>query len=299
MHALKFLALAALMCALMPASASAQKAPAKKSVVLAPLSSLSVSKPKALVAIEKKIEAGLAGVPNVSVVTARQAAAKAFEAKRPDLRTCEGAPACLAELGTLVSAQFTVYAEVGGLGDAQVVYLKLIDAKSSKEIRSTLIELSASGDAKANSIAAATRLLAPETYVGTLKVSTPVEGAIIYVDGQKRGTTPSKAITGAVGSHALRVTHPEHRDYVRFVDIDFAKVTDVTAELQPLPGVSQRLSREGVIGGAGAAAGPPQTTPWYLRWYTIAGGVTAVGVTSAILFGAFGGGIDFDRERTL
>jgi hypothetical protein len=268
-------------------------------VVLAPLSSLSVSKPKALVAIEKKIEAGLAKVPNVTVVTARQAASKAFNAKRPELRVCEGAPACLADLGTLVSAQFTVYAEVGGLGDAQVVYLKLIDATSKKEIRSTLIELSASGDAEASSLAAATRLLAPETYVGSLQVTTPVKGAIIYVDGQKRGTTPSKAISGPVGSHALRVTHPEHRDYVRFVDIDFGKVTPVTAELQPLPGVSQRLSREGVIGGSGIAAGPSQATPWYLRWYTIAGGVTAVGVTSAIIFGVIGGGIDFDTERTL
>jgi hypothetical protein len=299
MRALKSLALGALACALLPASANAKGAPAAKSVVLAPLSSLSVSKPKALVAIEKTIEAGLAKVPKVTLVTARKAAAKADQAKRPELRSCEGSPTCLAELGTLVSAQYAIYAEVGGLGDAQVVYLKLIDVKAAKELRSTLIELSSSGDANANSLAAATRLLAPKTYVGTLKVETPVRGAVIYVDGQKRGTTPSKAISGTVGSHALRVTHPEHSDYVRFVDIEFGKTTSVSPELKPLPGVSQRLSREGIIGGTGSGVGKSHATPWYLRWYSIAGGVAVVGVSSAILFSAFGGDINFDAEKNL
>jgi hypothetical protein len=300
MHALKRLALTALLCAALPASAEAKKAPAAKSVVLAPVSSLSASKPKALTKIEKTIEAGLAKVPKVTVVNARSAAAKADKAKRPELRSCEGEPACLAELGTLVSAQYTVYAEVGGLGDAQVVYLKLIDVKSAKEIRSTLIELSSSQDAKAKSVEAAIRLIAPETYVGSLQVKTSVKGAIIYLDGQKRGTTPSKSISGAVGSHALRVTHPEHRDYVRFVDLEFGKATDITAELQALPGVEQRLAREGVIGGGKTGPrGPVRETPWYFRWYSIAGGAAAVGVTSAILFGVLGGGIDFDTEKNL
>lgn len=300
MHALKTLALTALLCAALPASAEAQKATATKSVVLAPVSSLSASKPKALTRIEKTIEAGLAKVPKVKVVNARTAASKAEKAKRPELRSCEGEPTCLAQLGSLVSAQYTVYAEVGGLGDAQVVYLKLIDVKSAKEIRSTLIELSSSQDAKAKSAEAAIRLIAPKTYVGSLNIKTSVKGAIIYLDGQKRGTTPSKTISGSVGSHALRVTHPEHRDYVRFVDLAFGKATDITAELQPLPGVEQRLALEGVMGGgATGLGGPVRETPWYFRWYTIAGGVTAVGVTSAILFSAFGGDIDFDTEKSL
>jgi hypothetical protein len=233
-------------------------------------------------------------------VTARTASASSLKAKRPELRICEGEPGCLADLGKLVSASYTVYAEVGGLGDAQVVYLKLIDVAQGKEIRSTLIELSSKGNSKEQSIAAATRLLAPETYEGSLQVTTPVQGAIIYMDGQKRGTTPSKSITASVGSHALRVTHPEHRDYVRFVDIAFGQETEVNAELLPLPGVSQRLSREGIIGGGNpGAGGPVRATPWYLRWYTVAGGVAVVGVTSAIIFGALGGDIDFETEKNL
>ncbi len=268
--------------------------------MLAPVSSLSGSKPKALVAIEKTIEAGLTQVPNVTLVRARTAAEKADSAKRPDLRSCEGAPACLAELGTLVSVQYSVYAEVGGLGDARVVYLKLVDVATKKELRSTLLELSSSHDAKANSLAAATRLLAPETYVGTIDVSTPVKGAVIYLDGQKRGTTPSKAISSSVGSHALRVTHPEHRDYVRFIDIEFGKATKITTELQPLPGVSQRLSREGIIGGTGGTGfGKVEQTPWYFRWYTVAGGAAVLGVTSAIITFVVFDGIDFDAQRKL
>lgn len=297
MHALSSITIAALAIALGSSTAQAQKAPASTSVVLAPVSSLSVAKPKALIQIEKTIESGLSTVPGVRLVTARSAAEKASKAKRPELRTCEGDTGCLAALGGLVSASYTVFAEVGGLGDAQVVYLKLIDVATAKEIRSTLIELSSSEDAKAKSSAAATRLLTPDAYTGVLKITTPVKGAVIYLDGQKRGTTPSKPIKGSVGSHALRVTHPEHRDYVRFVDIDFGKATTLKAELQPLPGVSQRLSLEGVIGGGSAGPqGPIGGTPWYLRWYTITGGAVVVGVTSAIIFGALN---DFDSFETV
>ncbi len=305
----KPLAIAALVFSLAPASAEAKKAPAKKapaakkaattSVVLAPLSSLSVAKPKALVAIEKTIEAGLAKVPNLSLVNARSAAAKADKAKRPELRTCEGAPACLAELGVLVGTQYVIHAEVGGLGESQIIYLKLIATNTGKEVRSTLIELASGGDSAAESLAAATRLLAPETYLGKLALSTKVKGATIYLDGQKRGTTPSKTISASVGSHAIRITHPEHRDFVRFIDLKFGEQTKVTADLQLLPGVSRRLALEGVIGGGGAALGPVGSTPWYYRWYSIAGGATAITVTSAVIFALIGDKIDSEDVRDL
>jgi hypothetical protein len=295
--------IAALVLALAPAGASAKKAPttASKSVVLAPVSSLSASKPKALVAIEKTIEQGLASIPKLKVVTARSAVQMANTAKKPELRSCEGEPVCLAQLGTLAGTQYVVYAEVGGLGESQVIYLKLIDVAQGKEIRSTLIEVSSNSDTKTASNAAATRLLVPEKYVGSLVVKAKVKGAIVYVDGQKRGTTPAKAISGSVGSHAIRITHPEHRDYVRFVDLQFGKQTEIKVELKMLPGVSKRLALEGVIGGGGGggnvntAAGE---TPWYLRWYSIGGGLTLIGVSSAIILSTFGG-IDYDDQKFL
>jgi hypothetical protein len=298
MHALKHITVAALVFALACPMAQAQKAKSK-SVVLAPVSSLSAAKPKALAGIEKMIEAGLAKVPSLKVVSAQSASRSANKAKRPELRSCEGEATCLAQLGSLVSVQYTIYAEVGGLGDAQVVYLKLVDVKTSKEVRSTLIELSTTSDAKAASEAAAIRLLVPNSYVGTIEVTTPVKGAILYVDGQKRGTTPSKAIEVPVGSHALRVTHPEHRDYVRFVDIDFGKKTAINAELKPLPGVSQRLSREGIIGDPNRGPVIYNETPWYYRWYSISGGAAAVVLSSALIVGALSGNIDADRIKNL
>jgi hypothetical protein len=287
MHALKQLTAAFVIGTMALPMAQAQKAPKSQSVVLAPASSLSGAKPKEITEIENTVEAGLGTVPMVKVVGAKAASASANKAKRPELRSCEGDAKCLAALGALVSVQYTVYAEVGGLGDAQVVYLKLVDVATATEIRSTTIELSSSSDAKAASAAAAARLLAPDSYIGTVNVTTPVKGAIVYVDGQKRGTTPTGPISAPVGSHALRVTHPEHRDYVRFVDIEFGKATAINAELQPLPGVSQRLSREGIIDG-GVAGGSIKynETPWYFRWYTITGGAAAVAITSALIFGA-------------
>lgn len=298
MHALKNITVAALVLALAMPIAQAQPDPASQSVVLAPVSSLSATKPKALTGIEKTIETGLGKVPNLKVVTAKTATKSATKAKRPELRSCDGDPSCLAQLGALVSVQYTIYAEVGGLGDAQVVYLKLVDVATTKEIRSTTIELSSKSDAATASAAAATRLLAPKSYVGTLEVSTPVKGAILYLDGQKRGTTPSKAISAPVGSHALRVTHPEHRDYVRFVDIEFGQKTSIAAELQALPGVSQRLSREGVIGDPNPSSIRHNDTPWYLRWYSISGGAAVLAISGALIGSAITG-IDADKIKKL
>lgn len=296
---MKQLAAAFLVCTLALPVAQAQKAK-KRSVVLAPVSSLSAAKPKALTGLEKTIEAGLGSIPQIKIVTAKSASDKANKAKRPELRSCEGNVKCLAELGTLVSVQYAIYAEVGGLGDARVVYLKLVDVAKGKEIRSTTIELSKNSNAKAESAAAAARLLTPESYVGTVKLEAPVKGAIVYLDGQKRGTTPTKPIEAPVGSHALRVTHPEHRDYVRFVDIEFGKATNIKADLQPLPGVSQRLAAEGVIGGGGVKGSIHyKETPWYLRWYTITGGGVGVAIVSAVIFGALRDDINANSVKDL
>lgn len=301
MRTLGQIVVAALVFTLAHPMARGQKHPLSRSVVLAPVSSLGATKSKKLTAIEKTIERGLAAVPKIVVVTARSAAQSANKAKRPELRSCEGEASCLAMLGALVSAQYAIYAEVGGLGDAQVVYLKLVEVKTAREIRSTTMELSKTSDAATTSVAAATRLLAPKDYVGTIAVSTPVQGAVVFVDGQKRGQTPSEAISIPVGSHALRVTHPEHRDYVRFVDIKFGRQTSITAELQALPGVSQRLSREGIIGGLNTDPNSIRhnETPWYYRWYAISGGAAAVVISSALIIGAVSGGIDADKIKNL
>ncbi len=283
----------------MPSLAQAQSG-GEQRIVLAPLSSLSGESSRELASVEKVVEAGLAAVPGVTLISARDANQAARKAKKPELRSCEGEVPCLSALGTLVGAEYAVYAEVGGLGGAQVIYLKIVDARSSKELRSTTLELADGQDQASDSLAAATRLISPHRYVGFLEFKTSVPGATVFLDGHKIATTPSAPISIYVGSHALRVTHPERSDYVRWVDIDFQKTTSIEADLQLLPELKKNLSIEGVL------ANPQDNTtvkyrptPWYYRWYTIGGGTAALLVGSAVLFSSFGDEVNADLTKHL
>ena len=143
------------------------------------------------------------------------------------------------------------------------------------------------------------RLLAPSRYVGTLAVQDDVSVASIYVDGDKVAESPSTPIPLRVGSHAVRVTHPEFRDIVRFVDIDFKQRVPIRANLQQFPIVASQIrkhrddSKPLVVGKAAV-----EPTPWYRQWYTVAGVGTAAFVTSAVLF-AYLNQLDSDAKRSV
>lgn len=297
MHAIKILSCSLLLVALGASRNVAQAAPATgKSVVLAPATSMGGTANKGLRNLEVLIEGGIAALPQTQVISAAKAAKATRKAKRPELRTCDGDTSCLKELGVLLNASHVVYAEVSDLGDAHVVYLKSVNVRTGREIRSTTLKLTKGSNRKTESKAAATQLLEPNLYVGTLKVNSTVADATVFLDGHKIGSTPSPPLSVYVGSHAMRVTHPEHSDYVRFVDVRFEEETVVDAQLLGLPGHSEKLQAEGVLGNGADPSNlivNHRATPWYLRWYTISGGVAAIAITSAVLAS---GGASFDAD---
>jgi hypothetical protein len=283
-------------------SAAAPKRPAatgpRHRIVVAPLATLgSESKAADVKAAQKLVARGLGSLDSVDLVTDAAMLDAVKRAKRPELRSCDGELPCLVALGQLVGADYTVFGEVGGLGSAQVIYLKLIDVTAAREVRSTVLELDGTRAADDESRAAATRLFAPARYVGELVLASNVKGASIYVDGELVARTPARPIALPVGSHALRVTHPEFRDFVRFVEIGFADRAPVDVRLVPYDAVSGDIRRTGRDPDAGFGPGGEQPLPWYRRWYTIAGGAAIVVLTSALVVGLAADGIDFDRER--
>jgi len=252
-------------------------------------------------ALEALIEQGILALPNTTVIRSAAATKATYKAKKPELRSCEGDNTCLSQLGALTQANVVVYAEVSDLGEAQVLYLKAVDVATRKELRSTTFNLGTRSNRKRESKAAAMQLLAPNQYVGRLEVKTPVPGATVFLDGHKVAVTPSAPIAVYVGSHALRVTHPEHSDYVRFVDIKFEQDTVVNAELLALPGVNRKLSAEGVLGDGTNGDNiivHHRERPWYYRWYTITGGVAAIAITTAVISSG-GSAISPDLVRDL
>jgi len=293
--------LALILCAAALAAPATAAADQATPVAIAPLSTLGEeTSSKETRQVQALVEAGIGAVPGFTAVAKRTLDRTVMKAKRRDLRACDGDNACLSELGKLVGAKLVVYGELGGLGEAQVVYLKAVDVADAHELRSTTLELGGSADRKASTRSAAFRLLAPDRYQGRLAVKVDVKGATIYVDGQAMGTSPKPAFPLAVGTHAVRVTHPEYRNFVRFVDIRFDQETPVDVALSAYPIVERD------VGATGDGKLPPGATvvyrgqerlPWYRRWYTIAGGGAALLIGTAVVVGILANGIDVDRER--
>jgi hypothetical protein len=272
--------LAVTLAVVMMLAAPALAAP--RTVAVVPLSTLgaevsSVNARK----ITTELEAGLAGVAEVTVVGSTAVSDAIKKAKQQRLSSCDGDPACLKDVGTLVSADLVVFAELGGLGDTQIVYLKLIDAKSGKEVRVARIDVSAllAGGGKS----AAIRLLDPTKYVGTMNVDVDVAGASIYVNGKLVGKSPVAPQTLGVGTHALRVTHPEYRDFVRFVDVEFDQPAPVKVELQQFPVV------QNTVEGMGNNVTVNELEPrWYRRWWAVAA-IGVVAFTGALIISDYAG----------
>jgi hypothetical protein len=277
------------------------RADAGERVAMAPLEALGDADARAVQRIEALIAGGLAAVPEVELIAPDAVEKAVRQAGRKQLRRCEGEPECLAAIGQLVGASRVVHAEVGGLGDARVVYLKTIEVSGAREAASTTLEIGSGGEPEPMARAAGFRLLAPERYQGYLALTIDVEGAVVYVNGARVTTSPGDRVPLPVGTHALRVTHPEFQDFVRFVDVEFDGTLELPVELRRYPIVSRDLLHRG--GGFGPAGGVAydgvEPTPWYRRWYTIAGGTAVVLIGSAILVGALTGGIDADGEKTV
>ena len=275
----------------------AQTADAATRVALAPLETLG-AKSNAAQRTRAAIARAVARVPGIEVVSGQRV--QRALAKFPALKNCHGAVRCLAQLGRAVAAKLVVYGEVGGLGEIEIVYLKVIDVATAKELRSTTVDL-AGQKGQEMARAAAVELLAPDRYVGRLDAQVDVDGASIYVDGTKVANSPSQPIPLPVGPHALRVTHPEFRDFVRFVDVSFDTTAEVRVAMQQYPVVTSDIARDGPSDQSSVKTPPTsvvyrgvEPTPWYRRWYSVAAFGTAVLVVSAIAVGFVADGIDAD-----
>jgi len=248
---------------------------AERVVAIAPLSTLGAEDTSAAArTLIGQIEAAVAALPGTRVVRAQQVSDAIRKAKKPQLRACEGDAACLAELAGLVGAQIVISGEVGGLGDSRVVYLAATE--NGKELRSTTLAVGAHDDA-GGPRGAAVRLLDPDGYRGTLKLAIDVTGATVYVNGSKVQPSPSGELALPVGAQAIRVTHPEYHDFVRFIDVPFGKTTEVAVDMQQYPIVRHDLLGKPIQRDRIDYVAPPV----WRRWYVV--GPAAVGL--AILTG--------------
>lgn len=256
--------------------ALAAPALAQRVIALAPLATMgSEDTSAAAQATTAQLERAIAALPATKVVSPAQLAAAVKRAKRPGLATCDGELGCVADVGQLAGAAVVVTGQSGGLGEARVIYLRAVDTASRKELGSTTWT-AGPGDSAAAAVA---RLLNPAGYTGKLALTCAVVDATVYVNGRKLGASSTPAFSLPVGTHALRVTHPEYRDFVRFVDVAYDTTTTVDVPLQPLSIVQRDL----VEHGGGSSSSGASSSPWYRKWWAVAGGATALAVIAGVI----------------
>lgn len=247
---------AAMVAFLLPRLATADRV-----VAVAPVSVVGVDdKSAATKSAISQVEQALGRLPGTTVVPAAKVAAAIDRAKKPHLRTCDGDARCFAELGRLVGAQIVVNGMVGGLGDLQVIYFGATEVATGQDVRSTTLTVGAN-DGNGGPAGAAIRLLDPDKFLGTLRLAIDVEGASVFVNGAKVTLTRNFELTLPVGTHALRVTHPRYRDFIRFVTVAYDQIQDLSVSMGRHPMIEHSV--ETTTSRTEAAAAPP----WYRRWY--------------------------------
>ena len=247
--------------------AGAATAHADRVIAVAPLSMLGSEDTSAgTKQITGQIEASVAAFPGAKVVTSAQVTEAIKRAKKPQLKSCEGDPGCLAELGRLVNANIVIAGEVGGLAESRVVYLGATDVATGKELRSTTLAVGVKNDAGGGPNGAVVRLLDPNRYRGTVHFAIDVSNATTYVNGSKIALNAKAELSLPVGTHAVRVTHPEYRDFVRFVEVHYAQRTELAVGMQQFPTVQRDIQGNPINSDTTEYTEPP----WYRRWYVVA-----------------------------
>lgn len=253
-------------------------------VALAPFSTLGAEDRSASTRkLLGQIEQALAALPQTKVVTAAQVSEAITKAKKPQLKACEGDEACLAELGKLVGANVVVTGEVGGLGDSRVVYLGATDVAAGKELRSTTLAVGT----KDSPASAAIRLLDPDRYRGTVHFTIDAPGATVYVNGAKVALQNGD-IQLPVGTQAIRVTQPQYRDFVRFVDVTYGERTEVPVSMQSYGTIEHDIK------------GKPRNLdkveyydpPMWRRWYVAGPAIVVLAVAAGVIFASRPPGAD-------
>lgn len=227
-------------------------------------------------ALRQEMEAALRKMKQPLVASPRLAEAAA----------CHGDETCLAQLGSNVGAKRIILLEEAGLADATIIYVRLITVQHAQVERQ--ITFDPQNSAQGGPLGAMTELLTPTAFVGRLALRCNVDGAVVYVDGSRLGVTPWAGGELPVGTHALRVTHPEHRDGVQFIDIRFGQATETAITLREIGAVDAA-----VVG----TRWDPAVRPWYRHWGVLVAGAAVLGGVAAYF--AYDMAHEFEPDHTI
>jgi hypothetical protein len=205
--------------------------PARPAVALLPLRPLGVSA-DVVSALELTLRNELSQLPEARVVPEKEISLQL--GREPG---CLERLACAAAAASRAGARQLILGTASQLGDAFMVDLKLIDARSAQELRRATHPVSGSRDALIETLReAAVELLAPARFVGGIQIEVPdAPGAAVFIDGKRVGTVPlAQPIEGLLpGQHTLRVVD-KLRELSTFVEVRYGRIGRARVELGPV-----------------------------------------------------------------
>ena len=96
---------------------------------------------------------------------------------------------------------------------------------------------------------------------------------------QKKPPDGKGELSLEVGTQAIRITHPEYRDFVRFIDVSYGKTVDVPVGMLQYPIVRRDIQGNPVNRDKQVVIDPPL----YRRWYVVGGGAVLLGIVTAVI----------------
>lgn len=192
---------------------------------------------------------------------------------------------CAAAVGQKISVNFVIAGVVAALGDAQLVDLRLVDVRARAEINRLQTPLTGNAERDRSALRElGVRLVAPDSWVGTLELNGLEPGDQVMVDGTQMAASPPRAkLDLAVGSHAVSVSRGDKSLLTQVVEIKY--------------GETAALALAG--GGAGAGASGAQAAAggrWPMWSVFAAGGTAVVAIIVTGLF-VYDLTVGFQRDR--
>jgi hypothetical protein len=206
---------------------------ARPVVALLPLRPLGV--PAELVrALQVTLQNELSSLPEARLAPAKEVA---DQLRRET--DCEVKISCAALAASRAGARQLILGTASQLGDAFMIDLKLVDARSAQELGRATYPVSGSQDALIDTLReAVVQLLAPARFVGAMKIDVPgYPGAQLFLDGKPLGDTPlQKPVEGLTpGPHTVRVVaQGRAQEASAFVDVRFGQTTEARIDLKPI-----------------------------------------------------------------
>lgn len=167
-------------------------------------------------------------------------------------KRCKDHLDCMAHIGRQSTVNWLVYGTVATLGDSYTLDLKLLEVASGTVVNRVSEQLSGDKDVLISGVCAiATKLIAPEQYLGTVELTSTVAGALVVIDAKEVGTTPLNSLQLQPGQHSLRVSKKNYHDFDHFFEVKFAHTTVVDVVLQEMDSGPSPLESPQVLAGVG------------------------------------------------